>query len=349
MKNVKLGDVCELYQPKTLSKKDLIATGRYLVYGANGVIGRYNHYNHEHSEVLMTCRGATCGEITITEPKSWINGNAMVCRPKNVNELDKKFLALQLKSVDKSEVITGSAQPQITRQTLSPLAIKITGIENQRNIVIKLDRAFEKIDRAIELTQKNLENSQNLFSSTLKNLLEASDGEELCLADFLVLHYGKALDRDERNVDGKFNVYGANGIKAKSDTFLYEEPSIIVGRKGSAGEINLSEGPFWPLDVTYYVEHASNRTNLMFLFYLLKTLDLTKLAKGVKPGINRNDVYAITAKLPNLSDQIKIVEKLESLSEKTNKLEKLYRLKLENFSSLKQSMLEEAFKMSSGV
>ena len=64
----KLGDICNLYQPKTISGEMLIADGKYLVYGANGVIGRYNQYNHEESEVLLTCRGATCGSINVSKP-----------------------------------------------------------------------------------------------------------------------------------------------------------------------------------------------------------------------------------------------------------------------------------------
>ena len=56
---VELGDVCRLYQPKTITSQDLVADGPYIVFGANGVIGRYTEFNHEQPEVLMTCRGAT--------------------------------------------------------------------------------------------------------------------------------------------------------------------------------------------------------------------------------------------------------------------------------------------------
>src|SRR5690606_23448512 len=79
----KLGSVCDLYQPVTLSSAELSMTGEYLVYGANGIIGSHNQYNHEDSEIAVTCRGATCGEVTKTKPKSWITGNAMVVKPKS--------------------------------------------------------------------------------------------------------------------------------------------------------------------------------------------------------------------------------------------------------------------------
>ena len=70
----KLLDICNVYQPTTISKKELKINGKYDVFGANGVIGKYDKYNHEESEVLLTCRGATCGNINISTPFSWING-----------------------------------------------------------------------------------------------------------------------------------------------------------------------------------------------------------------------------------------------------------------------------------
>ena len=87
----KLGEVCDLYQPKTISSDMLVPDGKYLVYGANGVIGKYNKYNHENSEVLMTCRGATCGTINVSAPYSWINGNAMVVHPRTI-DLNAQYL-----------------------------------------------------------------------------------------------------------------------------------------------------------------------------------------------------------------------------------------------------------------
>lgn len=92
---------------------------------------------------------------------------------------------------------------------------------------------------------------------------------------------------------------------------MHEGPSLVVGRKGSAGVINRADGPFWPLDVTYFSEHDDTRIDLSYLEYLLRSLDLPSLAKGVKPGINRNDIYAIEVPLPPLEAQKRIVAALD--------------------------------------
>jgi type I restriction enzyme, S subunit len=118
----KLGDVCELYQPVTLSSSELTMTGEYLVYGANGIIGTHSDYNHPESEIAVTCRGATCGEVTRTQPMSWITGNAMVVRPRS-KRLTKDYLFQFFRNHGLKTIITGSAQPQITRAGFSPLPV----------------------------------------------------------------------------------------------------------------------------------------------------------------------------------------------------------------------------------
>ncbi len=141
-----LGEVCNLYQPKTIATSCLDSNGKYLVYGANGVIGKYNEYNHKFPEVLITCRGATCGTINISKPFSWINGNAMVVHPKEENLLDFAFLGKAVSAIDYSKVITGAAQPQITRANLQKVQIVIPTLVEQQTIASELDAVQEMID-----------------------------------------------------------------------------------------------------------------------------------------------------------------------------------------------------------
>lgn len=142
-----------------------------------------------------------------------------------------------------------------------------------------------------------------------------SGWKEMAVGEILQLEYGKPLEEFDRKRNGRFPVYGANGEKDRTDRFYYEKPSIIVGRKGSAGEINLTEKKFWPLDVTYFVTFDEKQYDLGFLYYLLTNLDLPKLAKGVKPGINRNEVYSQLTKVPTLPEQQRIVGILDKAFE----------------------------------
>ena len=110
----RLGEVADVYQPETISQSNLSKNGKYLVYGANGIIGRFDSYNHENSQIAITCRGSTCGEVTLTEPQSWITGNSMVVNLDKHQEVKKLFLYQQFVITDCKYLITGSGQPQIT-------------------------------------------------------------------------------------------------------------------------------------------------------------------------------------------------------------------------------------------
>ena len=128
-----LDALASMYQPQTITKQDMLSTGKYKVYGANGLIGYFDKYNHQNAEVLVTCRGATCGEINLSEPKSWITGNAMVVKL-NVDFVSQSYLFEILKCLDLGVVITGSAQPQITRQNLKKFSIPVPPITKQIEI-----------------------------------------------------------------------------------------------------------------------------------------------------------------------------------------------------------------------
>ena len=142
----RLLEICKVYQPKTISTRQMVAAGEFVVFGANGIIGRYSEYNHKEAEVLITCRGATCGAINVSLPFSWINGNAMVISPLYENIPSKSFLELYLKGINMNEYITGTAQPQITREELSKMKLPIPPLEEQKRIVEYISKANNKLD-----------------------------------------------------------------------------------------------------------------------------------------------------------------------------------------------------------
>ena len=166
----KLTDMFEIYQPQTIAKSLMSDDGEFIVFGANGPIGRYHDFNHEEPEVIVTCRGATCGTINMTPPKTWITGNAMVVSPKT-SEVSKDFLYWALVAgVDIKSVVSGSAQPQITREGLAPVKIKIPPLSRQNNIV-DLISGFEL---NICHTEESLNKTNKLRSGLLSDLLNGN-------------------------------------------------------------------------------------------------------------------------------------------------------------------------------
>lgn len=196
--------------------------GRYAVYGANGIIGRYDNYNHEFSEVLMTCRGATCGTINISEPFSWINGNAMVIHPKN-DDILKHFLVYVLRGIDLSDVITGAAQPQITRQSLSPKKLPVPPLAEQEQIVAELDLLSSVIEKKKAQLKHYDALAQSIFYSMFGDPITNEKGWEVkrlgeCVHEMFLGPFGSAL---------KVDSYVAEEL---SYCMVYEQKHAIQGR-----------------------------------------------------------------------------------------------------------------------
>ncbi len=141
------------------------------------------------------------------------------------------------------------------------------------------------------------------------------------LGKIISLEYGSGLT-DQQRVEGDYPVMGANGIVGYHNKFLIEGPSIIVGRKGSAGEINYIEENNFPIDTCFYVKFIEKQ-NIVYFSYLLKFLQLKRLTlfKGV-PGLNRYDVYDV--KIPNISleTQQKIVDEIKAELDKQEEIKK---------------------------
>jgi type I restriction enzyme S subunit len=135
------------------------------------------------------------------------------------------------------------------------------------------------------------------------------------LGDEIELLYGKGLTEKERK-NGIYPVYGSSGIIGYHNNYLVKGPGVIIGRKGSVGEVNLSKTDFYPIDTTYYLK-LKNDNDIFFFYYLLKTLRLNEInSHSAVPGLSREDIYSLYIPLPPLPEQKAIAEVLSSLDDK---------------------------------
>lgn len=162
------------------------------------------------------------------------------------------------------------------------------------------------------------------------------------LGELIVLNYGKGISEGDRKADGLYPIYGANGELGRTDKYLAESEAIIVGRKGSAGEVIRVSGKFWPSDVTYYV-FGNKEIDVDFLFYLFKNINLKRFAKGIKPGINRNDVYNLEISVPGIEEQKRIVKKLEKILAKIEQARTLRQESIGESQAVVRSALRKTF------
>jgi type I restriction enzyme S subunit len=150
--------------------------------------------------------------------------------------------------------------------------------------------------------------------------------EIVLLGDLCEFKYGDSLPERKR-ILGKIPVYGSNGIVGYHNQSVTQGETIIVGRKGSIGEVHYSGGPCFPIDTTYYISETKRECSLQWLYYILRSLRLTELNKSsAVPGLNRNDAYEkkiIYPPLPIQKQIAAILEKADAAREKRRQANQL--------------------------
>ncbi len=134
---------------------------------------------------------------------------------------------------------------------------------------------------------------------------------EVPLGSVCEFKYGKSLPEDRR-AGGDVPVFGSNGQVGWHRVALTNGPAIVVGRKGSFGEVHLSALPCWPIDTTYYIDQTATSANLRWLAYRLRAIGLTTLNRAAAvPGLNREDAYRQRIRLPPPNEQCRIADVLD--------------------------------------
>ena len=80
--------------------------------------------------------------------------------------------------------------------------------------------------------------------------------------------------------NGRYPLYGANGIMGYTSKYLIDQDfTIIIGRVGASGEIHLASGKIWISDNAIYSEkYDVKKVYPPYLLYLLKHKRLSKFA-----------------------------------------------------------------------
>jgi type I restriction enzyme S subunit len=163
----RLGDTASLYQPVTISAHQLTKDG-YPVYGANGVIGFFDAFNHDTWQVTVTCRGSTCGTVNRTVDKCWITGNAMVVHCDGSARAVKEFLYYLLSSADLSSCITGTGQPQIVRTPLANFELRLPADPKEQTAIATV---LSDIDADIDALKAKLAKARQIKQGMMQELL----------------------------------------------------------------------------------------------------------------------------------------------------------------------------------
>ena len=192
---------------------------------------------------------------------------------------------------------------------------------NDESAGVLLERIREEKARLVPDGKIKKSNSIAEIASDEKTFALPQQWEWVRFGAIYSLEYGDNLPAGKRSNSGEYPVYGSNGIVGSHNISFVKSPCIVVGRKGSAGALNLSLcAGCCVTDVAYYCI-PPKCLDLIFSFKLFHSLGLDHLGKGIKPGLNRNDVYELLIAIPPIAEQHRIVAKVDELMALCDQLE----------------------------
>ena len=131
------------------------------------------------------------------------------------------------------------------------------------------------------------------------------------------LSSGKSISSKMISEEGRYPVYGGNGLRGYTDHSNFSGDCAIIGRQGAfCGNVRYFCGE------AYMTEHAvivcaNNLNNTHYLAYLLSTMNLGRLSgQSAQPGLSVKTLGIQEIMLPSIEYQNKVVALLSSLDEK---------------------------------
>ena len=128
------------------------------------------------------------------------------------------------------------------------------------------------------------------------------------IKDILQIKYGKNQSSviDE---SGKYPIIGTGGIFGYATKYLYNKPSVLIGRKGSINNPMYVDTPFWTVDTLFYTIIDTSKVIPRWFYYYISTLNLNKFNEGTTiPSLTTKTLYEIDVPEHSLNYQQHIVD-----------------------------------------
>lgn len=273
-----------------------------------------------------------------------------VIRGQATKEYNPMFMHYLLKTdFARKEITTksgGSTRYNVGQETLRQVNVIIPSIPEQQKIASFLSAADDKIQQLskkkalLEKYKKGV--MQQIFSQQIRFMDDSGNDfpewEKKELSNLAKIMYGKD-QKQVQDEDGKYPILGTGGLMGRTNSFLYDKPSVLIGRKGTIDKPVYIDTPFWTVDTLFYTEVLSN-TFPKWLYYKFQTINwkLYNEASGV-PSLSTSTIYKIKIDLPTIAEQIKIASFLTSIDDKINYTSN----QLEQAQQFKKGLLQQLF------
>jgi type I restriction enzyme, S subunit len=338
-KVARLSGVCSMKSGEGITSATIDQFSRYPCYGGNGLRGFTTNFTHDGSYALVGRQGALCGNVLGVDGRFFASEHAIVVTA--LAETDIRWLTFVLDQMRLNRYSESSAQPglSVAKLLTLELALPPTSLEQEA-----IAGALRDVDALIESIEQLLTKKHQLKQGAMQELLTgkkrlpdfSGEWEVKRLGDLLTIAHGKSQFAvvDE---NGAYPILATGGQIGTANRFLYDKPSVLIGRKGTIDLPRFMDTPFWTVDTLFYsIVHEPN--DAKFLYYRFWLIDWKQHneASGV-PSLNARTIEKIEIATPQRQEQAAIATVLSDMDSEIDALE----AKAAKARALKQGMMQQ--------
>ena len=309
---VPLGEICKVINGKAFKQEELLDKGKYQVLRVGNFFSNRGWYYSDLE--LDEDKYCDTGDLLYAwsasfGPRIWSGGKTiyhyhiwkLIPDESRINKLFLHHLLASETENIKSQGGRGIAMIHITKEGMEKTKIPLPPLEVQKEIVAEIE-SYQKIIVGARLIIENYK-PQITVDSTWP-IVE--------LVDLIKLSSGRGLTSSNM-VEGKYPVYGGNGINGYHNAYFLEQPTVVIGRVGAyCGAVHLTEPKSWITDNGLYVTELLSEINIKYLHQMLTQLNLNQYAKvGGQPSISQKTVTELSIPVPDLDIQNNLVLEIE--------------------------------------
>lgn len=289
---------------------------------------------------LIICTRATVGDCCINTTEVSTNQGFKNLIPRN-NDANFLYYLISSHKTDLIRKACGSTFLEISKHDIERLEYSVPPLSEQEKIAEILgtwDLAIEKLTALIEqkkLLKKGL--MQRLLTGKQRLPGFSAPWKKLKLGDFLEIKHGKNQKAIECQ-NGIFPILATGGEIGRTNTFIYDKPSVLIGRKGTINKPQYIETPFWTVDTLFWSK--MKETNIAkFFYYLFQMIKWEVWDEGSTiPSLNASTIMSIKIKISdNVSEQKAIADILSKADEEIDLLTR----KLDLLQSQKKGLMQQ--------
>jgi type I restriction enzyme, S subunit len=333
LKQSTLGDLIELENGYAFKSEEYADKGHFLMRIANVQQGCISmqlpkfvsiplhsnliQFELNEGDMLMSLTG-NVGRVGLIEAHhlpAALNQRVAKIRIKDLSKVDKGYLFSFFNTDDTRSRIenlaNGAAQLNVSTKDIKSLTIPLPSLVEQKRIAAILDKAGEIKTKREQAIAKLDELAQSTFVEMfgdIKNNVHSFAKKPL--GDLIKLSSGDFLPASNMQENGKYAVYGGNGINGYHDAYMFEERCIVIGRVGAyCGCVHITNEKAWITDNALYVDMKDKDLDFDYLAYALMMANLNSVSsKSGQPLVSGSRIYPVEILQPPLPLQKKFAK-----------------------------------------